>query len=52
MGYPNDFSWGVASASYQVEGAAKEDGKGASIWGMFTRNPGAMDGTDRAIASV
>lgn len=28
MGFSNDFIWGAASASYQVEGASKEHGKG------------------------
>lgn len=31
MGFPKDFMWGAATASYQIEGAAKEDGRGASI---------------------
>jgi beta-glucosidase len=40
--FPNDFVWGAASASYQVEGAIQEDGKGLSIWDMFCRRPGAI----------
>lgn len=32
-----DFTWGVAAASYQIEGAASADGKGPSIWDMFCR---------------
>lgn len=32
----NKFIWGVASASYQVEGAYKEDGKGESNWDIYT----------------
>jgi beta-glucosidase len=36
MGFKNDFVWGGATASYQIEGAAYEDGKGLSIWDVFT----------------
>ncbi|UTR13862.1 glycoside hydrolase family 1 protein [Salipaludibacillus sp. LMS25] len=38
--FPNTFLWGSASAAYQIEGAWKEDGKGASIWDTFVRIPG------------
>lgn len=34
-GFPDDFLWGSASAAYQVEGAAEEDGKGRSNWDEF-----------------
>lgn len=42
MSYPKDFLWGVASASYQIEGGAFEDGKGPSIWDEFTHTPGKI----------
>jgi len=42
MSFPPGFTWGVASASYQIEGAASEDGKGPSVWDMFCRKPGAI----------
>jgi beta-glucosidase len=38
--FPADFVWGTATAAYQIEGAATEDGRGASIWDTFTRTPG------------
>ncbi len=40
--FPKNFLWGVAAASYQVEGAWNEDGKGASVWDEFCRKPGAV----------
>jgi len=39
-GFPGNFTWGAAAASYQIEGAAREDGKGLSVWDMFCRQPG------------
>ena len=41
-GLPPGFLWGVATASYQIEGAATEDGRTPSIWDTFARVPGAV----------
>ena len=40
--FPENFLWGAATASAQVEGAAFEDGKGATIWDAFCRLPGTI----------
>ncbi|OHV32902.1 beta-glucosidase [Parafrankia colletiae] len=39
-GLPAEFVWGAATASYQIEGAFDEDGRGPSIWDAFARTPG------------
>jgi beta-glucosidase len=38
--FPKGFLWGCATASYQVEGAVNEDGRGPSIWDTFSHTPG------------
>ena len=38
--FPANFLWGSATASYQVEGAVTEDGRGPSIWDTFSHTPG------------
>ena len=38
--FPDGFVWGAATASYQVEGAVREDGRGPSIWDTFSHTPG------------
>jgi len=40
--FPKGFIWGSATASYQVEGAVNEDGRGPSIWDTFSRIPGKV----------
>jgi beta-glucosidase len=40
--FPEGFVWGVATASYQIEGAVREDGRGPSIWDTFSHTPGKV----------
>ncbi|MBG0817999.1 GH1 family beta-glucosidase [Planomonospora sp. ID82291] len=40
--FPPGFVWGVATSSYQIEGAVDADGRGPSIWDAFSRVPGAV----------
>jgi len=40
--FPDGFKWGAATASYQIEGAYKADGRGMTIWDTFCRTPGKV----------
>jgi beta-glucosidase len=42
MNFPEGFLWGTATASYQIEGAVQEDGRGASVWDTFSHTPGKI----------
>ncbi|WP_263414786.1 GH1 family beta-glucosidase [Terriglobus aquaticus] len=44
--FPPDFVWGSATASYQVEGAVNEDGRGKTIWDTFSHTPGKVHNGD------
>lgn len=44
--FPKDFWWGAATASYQIEGAANEDGRKPSIWDTFSKTPGKVENGD------
>lgn len=48
---PSDFEWGFATASYQIEGAVNDDGRGPSIWDPFSHlEPSRMKGANGDIA--
>lgn len=50
--FPKEFLWGSATASYQVEGGYNEDGRGQSIWDVFTHVPGnSFNDTNGDVAS-
>ena len=41
--FPPDFAWGTATASFQIEGATREDGRGETIWDRFAATPGRIE---------
>ncbi|GAA3240756.1 GH1 family beta-glucosidase [Dactylosporangium siamense] len=44
--FPEGFVWGTATAAYQIEGAARDDGRTPSIWDTFAATPGAVRNGD------
>ncbi len=44
--FPDGFAWGAATASYQIEGAVREDGRLPSIWDTHVATPGAITNGD------
>jgi beta-glucosidase len=46
LAFPPGFTWGAATAAYQIEGATSADGRGPSVWDTFARTPGKVRGGD------
>lgn len=44
--FPEDFIWGTATSSYQIEGGWNSDGKGANIWDTFSQTPNKVENND------
>ena len=51
-GLPAGFLWGAATAAYQIEGAAAEDGRGPSVWDTFSHRSGTVRGAGTGDVAV
>jgi beta-glucosidase len=49
--FPAGFTWGAATAAYQVEGAVREDGRGESIWDRYTAGTGNIVNGDTGVVA-
>ncbi|WP_281633502.1 GH1 family beta-glucosidase [Flavobacterium luteolum] len=49
--FGNDFLWGISTAAFQIEGAHDADGKGSSIWDVFTSQKGKIKNGHHAITA-
>ncbi|MCV9930146.1 GH1 family beta-glucosidase [Flavobacterium sp. LS1R49] len=49
--FGDDFLWGVSTAAFQIEGAHNTDGKGSSIWDVFTSQKGKIKNGDHAMTA-
>lgn len=50
--FPDDFWWGTATSSYQIEGAVDADGRRETIWDVFCRVPGAVANGENADVAI
>ena len=46
LAFPPGFTWGAATAAYQIEGSTSADGRGPSVWDTFSHTPGKVRGGD------
>ncbi|RWX00841.1 GH1 family beta-glucosidase [Flavobacterium cerinum] len=49
--FGDNFKWGVSTAAFQIEGAHDADGKGLSIWDVFTSQKGKVKGGHHAMTA-
>lgn len=52
LSFPAGFVWGAATAAYQIEGSARADGRGPSIWDTFSHTPGRVLGGDTGDVAI